>query len=51
MGRRASDEGAARSDAASLRELYRFYAQPNEDLYRLLERMGPATGWTGRFRQ
>ena len=37
------------ADSDAISELYRYYAQPNKDLYRLLEFMGPSSGWTGKF--
>lgn len=29
--------------------LYRFFGPANEELYRLMESLGPASGWRGRF--
>ena len=29
--------------------LYRYYRHPNQELYALMESLGPTVGWTGRF--
>ena len=33
----------------TLDTLYRFYAHANSELYRLMARLGPETGWAGSF--
>jgi hypothetical protein len=33
----------------TIEKLYKFYAHPNEELYRLMEVLGPASGWRGKF--
>jgi hypothetical protein len=44
-----SDSNAKEKYAQTLSKLYRYYAEPNADLYRLLEGLGPSSGWTGMF--
>ncbi len=35
--------------AKAIEYLYRFYAHANEELYRLADSLGPASGWSGTF--
>jgi hypothetical protein len=43
------DADALTKYAHTLEWLYKFYAHPNEELYRMMEALGPASGWTGKF--
>ncbi len=42
-------ENVEKTYAAELEMLYRFYGPANEELYRLLDSLGPKAGWRGRF--
>ena len=44
-----SDRHAKERYAPTLASLYAYYARANEELYALMESLGPASGWTGRF--
>ena len=35
--------------AEAIQELYRFFARPNEQLFRLMDALGPGIGWRGSF--
>jgi hypothetical protein len=43
------DKDAPETYSEVLLALRNFYKPANEELYRLMEAMGPTTGWTGRF--
>ncbi|GAX77034.1 hypothetical protein CEUSTIGMA_g4481.t1 [Chlamydomonas eustigma] len=43
------DADALTKYAHTLEELYKFYSHPNKELYRLMEALGPSSGWTGKF--
>jgi hypothetical protein len=32
-----------------LQDMYRFYSDSNEELYRLMRQLGPGIGWSGKF--
>ncbi|GAX77033.1 hypothetical protein CEUSTIGMA_g4480.t1 [Chlamydomonas eustigma] len=43
------DGDAVQKYNSTIEKLYKFYAHPNQELYRLLKTMGPSSGWHGEF--
>ena len=43
------EKNAMEKYASTLDMLYSYYANANEDLYSLLDSLGPGVGWSGKF--
>jgi hypothetical protein len=43
------ERGATVKYTDAMKDLYRFYDHANKELYRLMESLGPASGWRGEF--